>query len=415
MRCPNCGNEVGPEEAFCGQCGTSTMPPARPTEMVNTSSPRSGLLSCYNTNMPSPSYPNNAATSPSSAGPLPANQQQAWPTSPQQQSEFYQQSTEAMSAPSPANGQVYSAGYPVPGFDQPAPYGTGQYNPQIQPFQTGGYTGTGYQQPPALPSGQGYGYPAAPPRFTPPPPKQRSNGILVFASVCLVVVLLILIGFGALYLLRGHSTSNTQASATATPTSAPSPTAVPSPSPSPTATATPTPTPSPTPTVVPTPTPDPGFTFCTTCATNGFQVEYPQTWQPGQTNDGSGVMYTNPSAQDVYAAFKTPGATTQNANELVTSDLQNNYHVSPTTLSTTTIGGETWAYGIASYSAPPSNTQEQVEVYATVHQGKAYIIELQAHQDNPNGPPDKNGFSTINSQYFEKMLGSFQFVQSPSQ
>src|SRR5947209_503963 len=235
MRCPNCGNEVGPQEAFCGQCGTPNMPPARPTEMVNTPSPRSGLLSGYNTTT---SYPYNSPTS-SSAGPLPPNQQQVWPTGPQQQSEFYQQPTEAISTPSPNNGQVYPAGYPQTGF------GTGQYNPQMQSVQTGSYTGTGYQQPPSFPSGQGYGYPGAPPRFTPPPPKQRS-GILVFASVCLVVALLTVIAFGALYLFRDHSPSKTQTAPTTTaaPTSAPTPTAVPSPSP--TATDTPTPSPSPT-------------------------------------------------------------------------------------------------------------------------------------------------------------------------
>ena len=398
MRCPNCGNEVGPQEAFCGQCGTSTMPPARPTEMVNTPSPRTGFLSGYNTNMPSSSYPYNAATSPSSAGPLSANQQQAWPTGPQQQGEFYQQPTEAMSAPSPNNSQMYPTGYALPGA------GTGQYTPQMQPFQTGGYSSTGYQQPPAFQSGQGFGYPA-PPGFTPPPPKQRNNGILVLASVCLVVALLLVLGFGALYLFRSHSTPNPQVAATATPTSVPSPTAVPSPSPSPTATDTPTPSPSPSPTTVPTPTPDPGFTFCTTCATNGFQVEYPQTWQPGTTPDGTGVMYTNPSAQDQYAAFKTPHATQLNANELVNSDLQNTFHVTPPPLSTTTIGGETWAYGVAYYQPSPT-VQEQVEVFATVHQGNAYIIELQASKDD---------FAGINMQYFEKMLGSFQFVQSPSQ
>ncbi len=398
MRCPNCGNEVGPQEAFCGQCGTPNMPPARPTEMVNTPSPRSGMLSGYNINMPSSSYPYNSATSSPSAGSLPPNQEPSWPTSPQQQSEFYQQPTEAISTPPPNNGQVYPAGYQQPGF------GAGQFNSQIQPFQTGNYAGTGYQQPPSFPSGQGYGYPGGAPGFTPPPQKQRGNGILVFASVCLVVALLTVVAFGALYLFRDHP-AKTQLAPTATPapTSIPSPTMVPSPSP--TATDTPTPSPSPTSTVVPTPTPDPGFVFCTTCLSNGFLVEYPQNWQTETTSDRTGVMYVNPSAQDQYAAFKTPGTTTQNANDLVTADLQANFHVTPASLSTTTIGGETWAEGIADYQSP-SNVQERIEVFATVHQGKAYIIELQASESQ---------FDTIvNPKFFEKMLGSFQFVQSTS-
>ena len=137
MRCPNCGNEVGSQEAFCGQCGTPNMPPARPTEMVNTPSPRSSQLSGYNTNMQSSSHPYNSAMSSRSAAPLPPNQQQPWPSGPQQQSEFYQQPTEAISAPSPNNGQIYPAGNPQTGF------GTGPYSPQIQPFQTGSYSGAG--------------------------------------------------------------------------------------------------------------------------------------------------------------------------------------------------------------------------------------------------------------------------------
>jgi hypothetical protein len=119
-------------------------------------------------------------------------------------------------------------------------------------------------------------------------------------------------------------------------------------------------------------------------------------------------MFTNPSAQDQYAAFKWPGVTSQSANDLVNTDLQNNFaskpdYVAPTSLSTTTIGGETWAYAIAHYQSS-SNVKDQVEVFATVHQGKAYIIELEAPE---------NQFANVNMQYFQKMLGSFQFVQSP--
>ena len=405
MRCPNCGNEVGPQESFCGQCGTPNMPPARPTEMVNTPSPRSGLASGYNTNMPSSSFPYSATTASSAAGSLAPNQQQAWPTGPQQQSEFYQQPTEAISTPSPNNGQLYPAGYPQQGL------GTGPYTPQIQPFQTGSFAGTGYQQPASFSGAQGYGYPEAPPGLTPRPPKQRNNGILVFATVCLTIALLTVIAFGALYLFRDNFASKPQpvATATAAPTSAPSPTAVSSPSP--TATDTPTPSPSPTSTVAPTPTPDAGFAFCgATCTSNGFLVEYPltpQPWQQGPTPDNTGTMFTNPSATDQYAAFKTPGVASQTANDLVNSDLQANFaskpdYMPPASLSSTTIGGETWIYGIAHYQYTPT-VQERIEVFATVHQGKAYIIELQASESQ---------FDTVNTQYFEKMLGSFQFVQS---
>ncbi len=72
----------------------------------------------------------------------------------------------------------------------------------------------------------------------------------------------------------------------------------------------------------------------------------------------------------------------------------------PTTSSNATIGGENWTYQIAYYQ---SNGQtERIEVYATLYQGKAYIIELQA--------PDAQ-FDAANTQYFESMLGRFQFQQ----
>jgi len=89
----------------------------------------------------------------------------------------------------------------------------------------------------------------------------------------------------------------------------------------------------------------------------------------------------------------------------VGADLTNNFSSqpgysapTPTPSSNTTIGGENWSYQIAYYQL--NGQTERIEVYATVHQGKAYIIELQA--------PDSQ-FDTINMQYFERMLARFQF------
>ena len=94
---------------------------------------------------------------------------------------------------------------------------------------------------------------------------------------------------------------------------------------------------------------------------------------------------------------------------MIENDLQTNFASKPgyqvttpiSASTTTTIGGETWTYEIATYQNPDqNNTVEQVEVYATVHQGKAYIIELQAPQ---------NLYDTVNTQYFVPMLNRFQF------
>ncbi len=390
MKCPNCGNNLGPEEVFCGQCGTPNLPAAKPTEMMNTPLSRPGLLSRgYHA---APAGPHKSGISPQ-----PDTQPVMRPPGPQQES-FYQDPTEAISA-LPNRGQNYPAGYPQQGF---AGTSVPAYGPPAQPFQAGNYSGTFY--PPtqqAFPTGQSYGMP---PGFTPPPQKQGSSIALIIACVCVALAVITVGAFGAVYLLHNTSSGKTPTASrsNASPTSVATPTSVPSPSP------TPMPSPSPTVTATPTPAPDPGFAWCdVTCTSNGFSVEYPGTWQQKPTSDSTGTQFTNPSQPDEFAAFKTPGATTANADQLVSSDLNNNFssqpgYITPTPTSTTflntTIGGENWSYQTAYYQF--NGQTERIEVYATVHQGKAYIIELQA--------PDAQ-FDSANTQYFEDMLGRFQF------
>ena len=237
MRCPKCGNEVGQDEAFCGQCGTPTTPPANPTEMVYTP-PRSGLLNSHtthNANMPSPpaappnAYPTgmlpppntyNTSIPPTPRSSMAPNSPGVRPVGPQQQTGFYQDATEAM----PTNNQTAYPPQSFAGTPMQSGYpATGQYPPQVQPFQPGNYTQHSYPQVPPFPSGQGYGY-GVQPNFTPPPQKQQSNLAIIIASICLVIALIAAIVFGAMYLLRGHSSSKTSTTPTPVPTSIPSPT-----------------------------------------------------------------------------------------------------------------------------------------------------------------------------------------------
>ena len=117
----------------------------------------------------------------------------------------------------------------------------------------------------------------------------------------------------------------------------------------------------------------------------------------------------NPAQQDEYAAFKVPVAqANSNASTLVDNDLQSGFssqpgYIAPTSKSVTTIGGETWTYAVAYYQL--NNQKERVEVFATVHAGKGYVIELQAADSQ---------FDAVNSQYFQTMIGRFQFLQSTS-
>lgn len=424
MRCPKCGNEVSQDEAFCGQCGTPTRTLPQRTEMVQ--APRSGLLQTYNQNnspaqevapdtynaspMPPGAYNSNMPTY--QGGPMPPPNQTPIinPSDPREQTGFYQDATEAISVLPPHAGQSYPANYPPQSYGG-APLQAGypsieQYgsSPQGQPYQAGNQLQSGYSSVPPYASGQNYASYPPQPGLTPSPVKKQNNTALIIVITLLVLALIAVIFFGALYLLRGHSAPKPTATPTPVPTITPSPT--PTPNPTPTATATPNPTPSPT----VTPAPDANFSWCdASCTNNGFIVEYPNGWNQGQTSDKTGVQFLNPTQQDQYATFKVPPIQgDSNASNLVDADLQNVYasktgYTAPTSKLVTTIGGETWTYAIAYYQL--SGQKERVEVFATIHSKKGYVIELQAADSQ---------FDAVNTQYFAIMIARFQFLSSTS-
>ncbi|HET8851660.1 MAG TPA: hypothetical protein VFN02_03980 [Ktedonobacteraceae bacterium] len=407
------------------------MLPARPPETANPPAPRTGgLLRSYNTNAAPPSSPYNTqamprsspyhpgmmsppansynvgtpppsqppSTRPPATGPVTGQGQPPHPprpSGPQQPNEFYQDATEAMIV-SPTNS---NPNYPQQRFLQGGYPETGAYGPPMQPFQTGNYTGPGYPPVQAFPSGQGYGYGMQP--NSAQSQKQRGKAFLIIVCVLFVVAFLMAAGVGTLYLLRNQSSQAAAPAATPVPQA----TTIQSPTPSLVPTSTPTPIPTPSPALTPSPAPDPGFTFCDeSCTTNGYSVEYPSNWQQRTTSDSTGVEFRNPKAPDEYAAFKATASTgSDKASDLVNNDLQNNFssqtnYAAPGSLQSTTIGGVTWVYSVATYTL--NGQTERIEVYATVRQGKNYIIELQAPDDQ---------FDQINSRYFVTMLGNFEF------
>lgn len=434
MRCPKCGNEVRPEEAFCGQCGTPNTSSAPAGEITNTPSPRSGFISSYpsqNATRPFPAsqynpYRSGVQPSPmlptNNAGPArrPATgnlpPQPLMPSAhPQQQSGFYQDATEAMNS-LPTTG---NQGYSQPHFTSPSQVGyPAQHSPQQVPFQNNNYStpDAAYRQQPLV-TGQGYDY-GARSRSTPLPRKQRSAAFTVIVTVCLIVTLLAVGGLGAFIFLKGHTrqpivvlptqTTNTSASPTpvASSTAATTPTTVPSPTPTvgPTVTVTAT---------APTPVADAGFVWCgQDCANNGFTTEYPTGWGVGSTPRGNGLLFTPPPPSPISVAFKQPGQTPDSAQNILAGDLQGfanqpGYTPPQGGPTASTIAGETWVSSMATYQLSVTDTtKERVVVYATVHAQKAYIIELQA--------PDTQ-FDTVNNQYFVNMIGRFQFQPFPNQ
>lgn len=412
MKCRTCGNEVSSEEAFCGQCGTPTATPqALQTEMMQTPPPRSGRLNGLPPNETfgaqnimrggTPPIHTQGASLPPSASIPPTPQ-----LGSSQGTGFYRDATEAMSV-LPGNPNAgYQQPYPPPNVytaqSTPTSYGfpSQVQLPQGQPLQTGNYGGQHYPQQP-VPIGQGY-------RNVPTPPQKQQNGAVIFiVSICLVIALLSVVGVGTLYVLKGRNAAPKDGqTAAVVPTATTVPTVTPDvPTPTPTVMPTDTVAPTPTATTLPTATPNAGFAYCgTLCTTNGFSTQYPQGWSATPLAGVQGVQFVNPNPTDQTATFKTPGATTSSPTDLVASDLQQNFatkgnYAVVTPAATDSLGGETWFKEVVTYQET-GQPKELVEVYANVHLGKAYILELQASVDQ---------FATATTPNFATIKTQFQF------
>lgn len=172
-------------------------------------------------------------------------------------------------------------------------------------------------------------------------------------------------------------------------------------------------TPSPTATILPSPTAMDGFKVYADLP-DSFVLQYPTNWVyhpiepnlgvefddstdnnsnytmqilvPGEaTTPGSGVSPNDPSAwvQYLMDRLATSGAVQQETGPLPAKN----------------IGGEVWQSGIARVTS--SGIVARVDVYATIHNGKPYIITLASVDDH---------FNTGSQQFFEPMLSSFQFL-----
>src|SRR6266700_108010 len=228
MKCPRCGNEVSREEAFCGQCGAPNTQPANPTEMMGTPPPYNGHTGTQYPGRPSTSaqpqtFPTGTQAPPHTNIPPASSFLAQQNPAPNQQTGFYQNATEAMSAFSGPPDQTYHTGYQQQGFTGASMAGgypgTGQFGSQTQhPFQTGNYTG---QMPPtqqSFPTGQNYDYGTygAFRTGTPPPPKPSRGPMVAVICVCLVLVLIVGIGVANFIITRNQTASQGTAAATAT-------------------------------------------------------------------------------------------------------------------------------------------------------------------------------------------------------
>ena len=173
------------------------------------------------------------------------------------------------------------------------------------------------------------------------------------------------------------------------------------------------PTPSPTATVKPTPTTLPGFSLYSD-PNDGFGIQYPRTWvlsplSPGiqfdddSANPGFEVQLLVPGADTCPSngATATSGATVwvNCTLSILATKFHGNFEQAPGPTADVQVGGMAWQSGVAYLGKGTSRVR--VQVYATIHQGKPYIINLLAVDS-------RFSFGTL--EFFQPMLQSFRFL-----
>ncbi len=103
----------------------------------------------------------------------------------------------------------------------------------------------------------------------------------------------------------------------------------------------------------------------------------------------------------------TLGPTSSSADELLRGELQATFadkpdFSNPASTTIRTIGGETWVGTQFTYQGD-AQQDEYVAIFATVHQGKGYLIEMQA------AASDEEQFHAGYDTYYVPMLNKFRF------
>ena len=184
---------------------------------------------------------------------------------------------------------------------------------------------------------------------------------------------------------------------------------------------TPTATPAPTATAAPTMTPTAidGFQFYRD-PSNHYIIQYPLGWIVSTDNASQGIEFCDDCQNPGYIVqVNTPsnlgdvgpppsqnsasGWVTYALNGL-SSRLQSGTLTVLGEQQAITIGGVVWQSGGALVTDPSGSASFRVQVYATVYEGKPYILVLSTTEDR---------FTAGTIQFFGPMLQSFQFVKQP--
>ena len=185
---------------------------------------------------------------------------------------------------------------------------------------------------------------------------------------------------------------------------------------------TPTATPAPTITPAPTATPQPidGFQFYRD-PSNHYIIQYPVNWEVSSDNTSQGIEFCDDCTNPGYIVqVNTPSnlgdvgppPNQSSAADWVTYALNGlASHLQSGTLTVQgpqqaiVIGGVVWQSGGATVSDSGGGVRFRVQVYATVYEGKPYILVLSTTEDR---------FTAGTIQFFGPMLQSFEFIpQTP--
>jgi hypothetical protein len=176
-------------------------------------------------------------------------------------------------------------------------------------------------------------------------------------------------------------------------------------------------TPSPVATMTPSPSPTPqtGYLVYTDKA-SGFVVQYPQNWSVDSSaapviqfsDDSNETGYVMQVALPPSSALPDAGGDPTKAETWVNYELNifaqkypQNFILLDSGVATREIGGITWQSGAGLITNNSSGIH--LQVYATVYQGKPYLINLLAAQDR---------FNSGTLEYFDPMLNSFAFLNT---
>lgn len=176
-------------------------------------------------------------------------------------------------------------------------------------------------------------------------------------------------------------------------------------------------TPSPQSTITPSPSPSPEIGFrLYTDKTNGFLVQYPERWSI-DSSAAPVIQFSDNSTETGYVmqvALPSPASLTSSTSDPTKATTWVNYELNTfaqkypqnfillnSGSETRDIGGVLWQSGAGLITNNSSGIH--LQVYATVYQGKPYLINLLCAQDR---------FSAGSLEYFDPMLSTFAFLNN---